>query len=236
MKPATILALLILTSLLRLSAQAPAMKKINRQVKTTPYVFGGIVVSNEVYAGDREGNRLPPGVFTLPDGSNAVGYFSTTIQVCKIYKGAGKIKHGTIEIITTSRELSVFPSKDSTGKDKTGYTIMGTGHENEILFRHPPGTRVILFCGNARYEGDSQRAFDNGIGVYPVGATGIFYNLWKRSSSDINAYGFGREFFSEEEITRFMRQIKRLDHKAANVCTDNDEGLIAPEGDRAGFE
>lgn len=207
-------------------AQKSDFDKINETVKSIPFIFQGEVVNAEVYAGDRAGNKLPSGVFTLPDGSNAIGYFSTTIQICKIYKGGGKLKHGTIEVISTNRSLLVFPHKDSSGKEVIGYGLLGTDHETEILFRAAPGTKVVMFCNDAKYKGDSKRTFENDFGVYPAGNTSIFYN---ESSSPI-AYGFDRPFLTQASIDSFISKIKGLDYNALNACNDG-QGYLSPQPD-----
>jgi len=220
---------LILMSVSGLKAQDTDFDNINNQIENIPYVFEGQVVDIDVYAGDKEGNRLPQGVFTLTDGSKATGYISAKVQVCRIYKGGDVLKHGTVEIISTSSELVIYPYQDSVGNDALGYGFMKQEHGvKELLFRHGPGTKLVLFCTSAKYPGSSNRTFDNPSGLYPVKGNMIMYSSWVNDPEDAIAFGFGRQFFSEKEIKDFISQIQGLDLNAQNVCTDNGHGMIKP--------
>lgn len=200
------------------------------QIENIPYVFEGVVLDNEIYAGDKEGNKLPPGTFTLSDGSKAIGYISAKVQICKIYKGGETLKHGTVEIISTSRELIIYPYQDEWGDEVLGHGFVKQPHaRNEFLFNHAPGTKLVLFCTSRKYPGASGRHFDNEVGIYPVWGNGILYNSWANDPTDAVAFGFGKMFSSQQEITDLMGKIEGLDQQAVNVCIDNGKGFIEPE-------
>jgi len=189
-----------------------------------------VVLDNEIYAGDKEGNKLPPGTFTLSDGSKAIGYISAKVQICKIYKGGETLKHGTVEIISTSRELIIYPYQDEWGDEVLGHGFVKQSHaRNEFLFNHAPGTKLVLFCTSRKYPGASGRHFDNEVGIYPVWGNSILYNSWANDPTDAVAFGFGKMFSSQQEITDLMGKIEGLDQQAVNVCIDNGKGFIEPE-------
>lgn len=208
-------------------------KKINDAVKNIPYVFEGEVIDYEVYAGDHEGNRLAPGVFTLQDGSKAIGFVSVKVQVCKIYKGKNQLKHGTIEIITSSKYLNVFPGADSTTGSAVAYTFVVPEHGiSQEFFLKEKGLKYIFFCTLPKYPGKSQISFDNSIGVYPDPSLTVLYNWWNTRESDPYAWNSLKVFGSQAELTSFISKIEGLNTKAENFCEDKGQGQLpsTPDG------
>jgi hypothetical protein len=210
-----------------------------------PYVFEGQITNVEVYLGDKEGNRLPWGVDILADGSPAQSFSSATIEVCKIYKGAGELQNGTIEIVTQGLWKAYY-IQDENGTSIKYYESQGSGHNNRFsLSPKNIGGKLIFFAKKSEHIRNSGAICSNNFQIdlykdgYYIHYNPGWFNMMVRHrtqgyiidplAKDGYAYGLGQDFKDDNTILQYMQSLG-LDINKTNYCTNwNDSINSMPE-------
>jgi len=224
--------LLSITFITNVLAQEKGIERLKQQIEETPYVIEGKIINVEIYAGDKEGNKIPlkdaiwqggetgEASFKLEDGSRAIGYSKTTIQVCKIFKG--NITTQTIELVTSSSSLEITLRKYK-GKDTLMYHYWNPSHVDEelILPRNSIGQKHIFFCKNSSIN--TKELTLSGIGSinlnskYKKNSSDNYKKIYAFNGGDL--YAIKSKLYSEEELNTFLGQFKSLNTNVTNDCT-----------------
>lgn len=219
-----------MTFLLNVFAQEKNIEQLKQKIEETPYVIEGKILNVEIFAGDKEGNRIPnenaiweggengEGYFKLKDGSDAIGYSKATIEICKAYKG--NVSNQTIEIITQSSSLQVYLRKYK-GKDTLMYHYWRPSHGSDELFLpRNKNAQQIFFLKMNNTESYSPMNIGH-IGIisteeqlliqnnYYAGGTGLFSDIEKLKT--------------KKELNNFLSQFPSLNINAPNYCNPTPE-------------
>lgn len=194
-------------------------------ISTIPYIFQGEITSVRVFAGDAEGNELPQGTYHLTDGSGAIAYSVATVRICKILRGSDKIVHGTIQVITTNPDVVLYPAKDANGNDITGYayfpSVSHGGFKSPFIHTNTVGTKAIFFAADSKVQ-NSNGLYDNALTIEPTTFGIIFNKNWVQIEQEplAFAWGFGKVFYSEQEVINFITQLNNIDISSVNLCEE----------------
>lgn len=232
LRPIFMSACFLLIQVVYLYAQSTdATNHLLYDLPNIPYVFQGEITSVRVYAGDTEGKELPPGVFHLSNGSNAIAYSAATVQVCKILRGGSNIVHGTIEVITTNPDIILYPDKDVNGNDIVGYanfpTAMHGGIKAPFISHTAIGAKGIFFCNESTFAPTSF-SYDNSLRLQQTSVGIMFNKNWVDIPEEPLAYawGLGKIFYSNEEVNSFISALENIDNNALNLCQETQENDI----------
>ncbi|MFA6922916.1 MAG: T9SS type A sorting domain-containing protein [Bacteroidales bacterium] len=230
------------------------INELKKKVENIPYVFKGEIIDVQYYFGDEQGNKLPDGKFHLPNGKLGYGFSSATIKICQIFKGAEKLKEGTIEIITKSSPnymmFYVYPTEkgDSAlgclqGQFCTGCKLI----EEPFIFLNQKKQNAIFFCTDAKYTGKTRFVFNNSLSIYPssLGYIGINTNwignnmpvedykiLVESEINDVHstkedityAYRDGKRFYYPYDFYTFLKKLN-LDTEAKDYCGEEEKRI-----------
>lgn len=229
---------MIIAMLLAVTAKAQVGDKVNQiksQVNNIPYVIEGIISKVEVYAGDKIGNVLPKssvkweenvGYYYQVDGSQSIGYTKTTLKICRLYKGSDLESQENITVVNGSAELKVT-LQNVNGVETQHYMNFATSHSTDgVIMPTAVNQRVVLFC----------KKNQNGqLEIVSRDFTIQFNSNYDRDVQNNPNYqvefanGYGKQFYTREELLTFLGVIPTLNTNAKDKCVQKKSAVANEE-------
>lgn len=188
------------------------------------YVFEGTIESVVLYPTDKDENiiskksaRNEGGVnyFYQKDGSLALTTSNAKIKISKIYKGSAIQINSEINLVASSNEVTLyFGGIDSTIK----YINNSSGHgsNNTMISPTAVNEKMIFFC-----EKDKNGNFYL-TDIKSLVTFNRFYeeNIKVTTEPVIYAQGFGKSFYSRNELLDFLKNEKQLSIPSSEYTTE----------------
>lgn len=184
---------------------------LQQEINNTPYIVEGTITNVEIYAGDREGNRLSDdhirwvggeGNYYFDDGSVAIGYSKATFEICQVLKG--QIKTKKIEIITSPDGFKAC-RRIYNDLDTMMYDYWPSEYSYEIYFLPQNKGKHIIFFLNKNFESFDTYYQPNKIGFISITTEKERNQIMNNTSiNDPNDIPYSAGFIQFNNIPKFF--------------------------------